>query len=110
MEDFQNAEENAFVVDDVSNVVKEATERDVDGDTYRHSKVNQWAASVVEQALSQITKLGKPLQYIVTCVIMQNRITQASSCFWNSSPDGCCTGDGRTKTMCCIISAFRLST
>ena len=33
MGDFQAAEETAFVVDEVSHVVKEATERDMDGDT-----------------------------------------------------------------------------
>uniref|UniRef100_A0A2K6EED4 Dynein light chain Tctex-type 1 n=1 Tax=Propithecus coquereli TaxID=379532 RepID=A0A2K6EED4_PROCO len=70
MEDYQAAEETAFVVDEVSNIVKEATESAIGGNAYQHSKVNQWTTNVVEQTLSQLTKLGKPFKYIVTCVII----------------------------------------
>ncbi|XP_010379838.2 dynein light chain Tctex-type 1 isoform X2 [Rhinopithecus roxellana] len=64
MEDYQAAEETAFVVDEVSNIVKEAIESAVGGNAYQHSKVNQWTTNVVEQTLSQLTKLGKPFKYI----------------------------------------------
>ncbi|XP_019486309.1 PREDICTED: dynein light chain Tctex-type 1 isoform X2 [Hipposideros armiger] len=64
MEDFQSAEETAFVVDEVSNIVKEAIEGSIGGNAYQHSKVNQWTTNVVEQTLSQLTKLGKPFKYI----------------------------------------------
>ncbi|XP_012391855.1 dynein light chain Tctex-type 1 isoform X2 [Orcinus orca] len=64
MEDYQAAEETAFVVDEVSNIVKEAIERAIGGNAYQHSKVNQWTTNVVEQTLSQLTKLGKPFKYI----------------------------------------------
>ncbi|PNJ79162.1 DYNLT1 isoform 2 [Pongo abelii] len=91
MEDYQAAEETAFVVDEVSNIVKEAIESAIGGNAYQHSKVNQWTTNVVEQTLSQLTKLGKPFKYIVTCVIMQKNgagLHTASSCFWDSSTDG----------------------
>ncbi|TEA25030.1 hypothetical protein DBR06_SOUSAS6510067 [Sousa chinensis] len=112
MEDYQAAEETAFVVDEVSNIVKEAIERAIGGNTYQHSKVNQWTTNVVEQTLSQLTKLGKPFKYIVTCVIMQKNgagLHTASSCFWDSSTDGTCTVRWENKTMYCIVSAFGLS-
>ncbi|KAG8522404.1 Dynein light chain Tctex-type 1 [Galemys pyrenaicus] len=84
----------AFVVDEVSNIVKEAIESAIGGNAYQHSKVNQWTTNVVEQTLSQLTKLGKPFKYIVpTC----------------PSPAGSCTVRWENKTMYCIVSAFGLS-
>uniref|UniRef100_A0A8C6H904 Dynein light chain Tctex-type 1 n=1 Tax=Mus spicilegus TaxID=10103 RepID=A0A8C6H904_MUSSI len=85
----------AFVVDEVSNIVKEAIESAIGGNAYQHSKVNQWTTNVLEQTLSQLTKLGRPFKYIVTCVIMQKNgagLHSASSCFWDSSTDvkPCC--------------------
>lgn len=111
-EDYQAAEETAFVVDEVSNIVKEAIESAIGGNAYQHSKVNQWTTNVVEQTLSQLTKLGKPFKYIVTCVIMQKNgagLHTASSCFWDSATDGSCTVRWENKTMYCIVSAFGLS-
>lgn len=32
--------------------------------SYKHSRVNQWTASVVEQSLIQLSKLGKQFKYI----------------------------------------------
>uniref|UniRef100_A0A2K5YUC6 Dynein light chain Tctex-type 1 n=1 Tax=Mandrillus leucophaeus TaxID=9568 RepID=A0A2K5YUC6_MANLE len=89
MEDYQAAEETAFV-----QIVKEAIESAIGGNAYQHSKVNQWTTNVVEQTSSQLTKLGKPLKYVVTCVIMQKNaagLHTASSCFWDSSADRSCT-------------------
>eukprot|EP00069_Balaena_mysticetus_P012045 bmy_21554T0 len=90
-----------------------AIESAIGGNAYQHSKVNQWTTNVVEQTLSQLTKLGKPFKYIVTCVIMQKNgagLHTASSCFWDSSTDGSCTVRWENKTMYCIVSAFGLST
>ncbi|OXB83719.1 UNVERIFIED_CONTAM: hypothetical protein H355_013074 [Colinus virginianus] len=64
MDDFQAGEETSFVVDEVSNIIKEAIESAIGGNVYQHNKVNQWTTSVVEQSLSQLTKLGKPFKYI----------------------------------------------
>ncbi|XP_040524924.1 dynein light chain Tctex-type 1 isoform X3 [Gallus gallus] len=76
----------SFVVDEVSNIIKEAIESAIGGNAYQHSKVNQWTTSVVEQSLSQLTKLGKPFKYIGTCTVR-----------WEN------------KTMYCIVSAFGLA-
>uniref|UniRef100_A0A2K5MMB0 Dynein light chain Tctex-type 1 n=1 Tax=Cercocebus atys TaxID=9531 RepID=A0A2K5MMB0_CERAT len=106
MEDYQAAEETAFV-----QIVKEAIESAIGGNAYQHSKVNQWTTNVVEQTSSQLTKLGKPLKYVVTCVIMQKNaagLHTASSCFWDSSADRSCTMRWENKTMYCIVSAFEL--
>ena len=83
-------EETQFVVDEVSNVIKEAIETTIGGNSYtvinqarsvwvritrglllQHAKVNQWTNGVVESCLASLTKLQKPFKYIVTCVIMQ---------------------------------------
>lgn len=42
----------------------QAIEGAIGGNAYQHSRVNQWTTSVVEQTLSQLTKLGKPFKYI----------------------------------------------
>ena len=84
--------ETQFVVDEVSNVIKEAIETTIGGNSYtvklkrggqhfflqafmsscvQHAKVNQWTNGVVESCLASLTKLQKPFKYIVTCVIMQ---------------------------------------
>ncbi|XP_066104450.1 dynein light chain Tctex-type 1-like [Saccopteryx bilineata] len=112
MENVQGSEEATFVVDEVSSIVKEAVESVIGGSTYKHCKVNQWTNDVVERTLSQLSKLGKPFKYIVTCVIMQKNgagLHSASSCFWDSSTDGSCTVRWENKTMYCIITTFGLS-
>lgn len=79
---------------------------------YQHNKVNQWTSNVVEQCLNQLTKLGKPFKYIVTCVIMQKNgagLHTASSCFWDNGTDGSCTVRWENKTMYCIVSVFGLA-
>ncbi|MBN3300172.1 HUNK kinase, partial [Amia calva] len=70
---------------------EESVEGAIGGNAYQHSRVNQWTTSVVEQCLSQLTKLGKPFKYIVTCIIMQKNgagLQTASSCFWDNTTDG----------------------
>ncbi|KAG9493577.1 hypothetical protein GDO78_001462 [Eleutherodactylus coqui] len=104
--------QSSFVVDEVSNIIKESIESAIGGNAYQHNKVNQWTTNVVEQTLSQLTKLGKPFKYIVTCVIMQKNgagLHTASSCFWDNSMDGSCTVRWENKTMYCIVSAFGLA-
>ncbi|XP_013400379.1 dynein light chain Tctex-type 1-like [Lingula anatina] len=91
MDDLQSAEETAFIVDEISNIIKESVEGVIGGNAYQHNKVNQWTSNVVEQCLNQLTKLGKPFKYIVTCVIMQKNgagLHTASSCFWDNTTDG----------------------
>ncbi|XP_041951768.1 dynein light chain Tctex-type 1 isoform X2 [Alosa pseudoharengus] len=64
MDEFQTGEETTFIVDDVSTIIKESVEAAIGGNTYQHSRVNQWTTNVVEQCLSQLSKLGKPFKYI----------------------------------------------
>ena len=112
MDEFQSAEETSFVVDEVSNIIKESVEGAIGGNAYQHNKVNQWTSNVVEQCLNQLTKLGKPFKYIVTCVIMQKNgagLHTASSCFWDNTSDGSCTVRWENKTMYCIVSVFGLA-
>ncbi|XP_022291240.1 dynein light chain Tctex-type 1 [Crassostrea virginica] len=112
MDEFQTGEETAFVTDEVTNIVKEAIESTIGPNAYQHNKVNQWTSNVVEQCLNQLTKLGKPFKYIVTCVIMQKNgagLHTASSCFWDNSTDGSCTVRWENKTMYCIVSVFGLA-
>jgi dynein light chain Tctex-type 1 len=111
MED-QPTEETQFVVDEVSNAIKEAIETTIGGNSYMHAKVNQWTNGVVESCLASLTKLQKPFKYIVTCVIMQKNgagLHTASSCYWDNSTDGSCTVRWENKTMYCIVSVFGLA-
>ena len=110
--DFGAGEDTAFVYDDISNIIKEGIETTIGGNTYQHNKVNQWTSNVVEQCLTQLTKLGKPFKYIVNCVIMQKNgagLNMANSCFWDNTTDGSCTVRWENKTMYCIVSIFGLA-
>ncbi|XP_014783472.1 dynein light chain Tctex-type 1 [Octopus bimaculoides] len=112
MDDLQASEENTFVVDDVTNIIKESVENVIGSNAYQHNKINQWTSNVVEQCLSQLTKLNKPFKYIVTCVIMQKNgagLHTASSCFWDNTTDGSCTVKWENKTMYVIVSVFGLA-
>ncbi|XP_063403453.1 dynein light chain Tctex-type 1 isoform X1 [Mytilus trossulus] len=91
MDEFQTGEDTAFVVDEVTTIIKESIEGAIGGNSYQHNKVNQWTSNVVEQCLNQLTKLGKPFKYIVTCVLMQKTgsgLHVASSCLWDNQADG----------------------
>ncbi|TRY87873.1 hypothetical protein DNTS_006224, partial [Danionella cerebrum] len=80
----------AFVVDEVSGIVKETLEVVIGRSQFEQKRVAQWTSSVVEQSLSQLSKLNKPFKYIVTCIIMQKNgagLQSASSCFWDNTTD-----------------------
>ncbi|XP_033504947.1 dynein light chain Tctex-type 1-like [Epinephelus lanceolatus] len=112
MDEYQTEEETAFIVDEVSKIIKEAVEATIGGNAYQHSRVNQWSTSVVEQCLSHLSKLGKPFKYIVTCIIMQKNgagLQTASTCFWDNSTDGSCSVRWENKSMYCIVSVFGLA-
>lgn len=105
-------EETIFVVDEISNIVKETVENVIGGNGYQHQKVKQWTSAVVETCLSQLTNLKKPFKYIVTCVIMQKTgagLHTASSCYWDNTTDGSCTVRWENKTMYCVVSVFGLA-
>ena len=53
-----------FVVDEVSNIIKESIENTIGGNGYAHPKVSQWTNAVVESCLASLTKLQKPFKYI----------------------------------------------
>eukprot|EP00049_Salpingoeca_infusionum_P023403 m.11941 g.11941 ORF g.11941 m.11941 type:complete len:114 (+) comp5784_c0_seq2:120-461(+) len=112
MADYEGAEDTAFVVEDVSLIIKESVEQSIGQNSYQHSKVNQWTSNVVEQCLKRLTALGKPFKYIVNCVTLQKTgagLHMASSCFWDNSTDGSCTVRWENKTMIVIVSVFGLS-
>eukprot|EP01135_Chromosphaera_perkinsii_P008721 Nk52_evm54s1444 gene=Nk52_evmTU54s1444 len=112
MDDFQGAEETAFVVEEVNNIIKESIEQSLQNTNYNHNKVGQWTANVVEQCLKRLTSLNKPFKYVVTNVIMQKNgagLHTASSCYWDNNTDGSCTVRWENKTMYCIVSVFGLS-
>ncbi|XP_062267987.1 dynein light chain Tctex-type 1-like [Platichthys flesus] len=102
----------AFVDEEVSKVIKESVEAAIGGNTFQHSRVNQWTTSVLEHCLNQLKKLGKPFKYIVTCIIMQKNgagLQIASTCFWDNSTDGSCLVRWENKSMYCIVSVFGLT-
>jgi dynein light chain Tctex-type 1 len=86
--------ETSFVVDEVSNVIKESIEATIGSQSYQQAKINTWTSNIVEAILNSLTKLNKPFKYIVSCVIMQKNgagLHTASSCFWDNTTDGSCT-------------------
>merc|ERR1712241_1434903 len=58
----ETTEETQFVVDEVSNIIKESIESTIGGNSSVHNKVNQWTNSVVESCLASLTKLQKTFQ------------------------------------------------
>lgn len=56
--------QNQFIVDEVSNVIKQAIEQTIGGNAYQHDKVNNWTGQVVENCLGVLTKQQKPYKYI----------------------------------------------
>lgn len=112
MEDLQNSEESAFVVEDVNNIIKDSIDHTLQSAEYQHNKVAQWTSNIVEQALKRLTSLNKPFKYIVTAIIMQKNgagLHTASSCFWDNTSDGSCTVRWENKTMYCIVSVYGLA-
>ncbi|KAL5961781.1 Dynein light chain Tctex-type 1 [Taenia solium] len=67
--DNEATEETTFVVDEVTNIVKESIENNIGSSSYVHTKVPQWTSTIVEQILNQLTKLGKPFKYIGSCTV-----------------------------------------
>lgn len=105
-------DENLFVVDEVSKIIKDTIEGTISGNVYQQDRVNQWSATVSELCLSTLSKMKKTFKYVVTCSIMQKTgagLHTASSCFWDSSTDGTCTVRWENKTMYCIVSVFGLA-
>ena len=75
--DGASGEETAFVIDEVSNIIKETIERVIGGNSYQHNKVNRWTADIVDQVLTELTRLGKPFKYIVQAVSDRERFPHA---------------------------------
>uniref|UniRef100_A0A3Q3RW56 Dynein, light chain, Tctex-type 1 n=1 Tax=Mastacembelus armatus TaxID=205130 RepID=A0A3Q3RW56_9TELE len=61
--------------------------------TYQQSRVNQWTTSIVEQCLSQLSKLGKPFKYIGG----------------PNSKVAFCAVRWENKSMYCIVNVFGLA-
>ncbi|KAH1186433.1 hypothetical protein KIL84_019182 [Mauremys mutica] len=92
MEEFHpHSDEMIFNAEEAHNIVKECIEGILGKVDYNHNKVNQWTATIVEQSLTHLVKLGKTYKYIVTCAVMQKcgaGLHTASSCFWDTTTDG----------------------
>eukprot|EP00050_Salpingoeca_kvevrii_P005993 m.286859 g.286859 ORF g.286859 m.286859 type:complete len:125 (-) comp11657_c0_seq1:189-563(-) len=112
MDEMEGGEETTFVVDEVTQIIKESVETCIGVNAYQHNKVNQWTSNIVEQALKRLSALNKPFKYIVTATLMQKNgagLHTASSCYWDNSTDGSCTVRWENKTMYVIVSVFGLA-
>ena len=108
----EDNEASSFVVDEVSNIIKESIETAIGGNSYTSNKIGIWTNSIVESTLASLTKLQKAFKYIVTCIIMQKNgagLTTASSCYWDKEMDGSCTVRWENKTIYCIVTVFGLA-
>uniref|UniRef100_H0XN53 Dynein light chain Tctex-type 3 n=1 Tax=Otolemur garnettii TaxID=30611 RepID=H0XN53_OTOGA len=106
MEEFhRHCDEVGFNAEEAHNIVKECVDGVLGGEDYNHNNINQWTASIVEQSLTHLVKLGKAYKYIVTCAVVQKSaygFHTASSCFWDTTSDGTCTVRWENRTMNCI--------
>ncbi|KAM6914943.1 dynein light chain Tctex-type 1 [Xenentodon cancila] len=112
IDDYSFEDKTVFVVEEVRRIIQDSIETAIGGNAYKYNRVNQWSTSVMEQCLSQLSKLGKPFKYIVNCIIMQKSgagLQIGNSCFWDNSADGSCTVRWENKTMYCIVSVFGLA-
>uniref|UniRef100_A0A3Q1MSR8 Dynein light chain Tctex-type 3 n=1 Tax=Bos taurus TaxID=9913 RepID=A0A3Q1MSR8_BOVIN len=101
-----------FNADEAHNIVKECIDGVLGGEDYNQNNINQWTASIVEQSLAHLVKLGKAYKYIVTCAVVQRSpygFHTASSCFWDTTSDGTCTVRWENRTMNCIVNVFAIA-
>uniref|UniRef100_F6RHT2 Dynein light chain Tctex-type 3 n=1 Tax=Equus caballus TaxID=9796 RepID=F6RHT2_HORSE len=101
-----------FNADEAHNIIKECIDGVLGGEDYNQNNINQWTASIVEQSLAHLVKLGKAYKYIVTCAVVQRSaygFHTASSCFWDTTSDGTCTVRWENRTMNCIVNVFAIA-
>ncbi|XP_039112667.1 dynein light chain Tctex-type 3 [Hyaena hyaena] len=113
MEEYhRHCDEVGFNADEAHNIVKECIDGILGGEDYNQNNINQWTASIVEQSLTHLVKLGKPYKYVVTCALVQRSaygFHTASSCFWDTTSDGTCTVRWENRTMNCIVNVFAIA-
>ncbi|CAM4863809.1 unnamed protein product [Rotaria socialis] len=90
-----SGEDSSFVIDEVSNIIKDTIERIIGGNSYQHNKVNRWTADIVDHVLTELTKL--------------ENLFLSSSCYWDNTTDGSCTVRWENKHLYAIVSVFGLS-
>ena len=61
-------EDSSFVIDEVSNIIKDTIEELLAEIPINIIKFNRWTADIVDHVLTELTKLGKPFKYIVQAV------------------------------------------
>uniref|UniRef100_A0A8D2JPB4 Dynein light chain Tctex-type 3 n=1 Tax=Sciurus vulgaris TaxID=55149 RepID=A0A8D2JPB4_SCIVU len=112
MEEYhRHCDEVGFNADEAHNIVKECVDGVLGGEDYNQNNINQWTASIVEQSLTHLVKLGKAYKYIVTCAVVQRSaygFHTASSCFWDTTSDGTCTVRWENRTMNYRVSLSHL--
>ncbi|KAJ8787775.1 hypothetical protein J1605_005677 [Eschrichtius robustus] len=87
MEEYHRpCDEVGFSADEAHNIVKECIDGVLGGEDYNHNNINQWTASIVEQSLAHLVKLGKAYKYIGTCTVR-----------WEN------------RTMNCIVNVFAIA-
>lgn len=59
-----NFVQTPFVVDEVSDIIKDSIEHAIGSQLYQQNMVNKWTDSVVENCLTRLCKLAKPFKYI----------------------------------------------
>ena len=97
------------VKDKVQKATAEIIETTLNKKTYHPRDAQNWTYAVSEGVIKSISEINKNFKYMVTCVIMQKNdsgLNMASTCFWNSDVDGCCTVKWENTTILCIVNVF----
>ncbi|XP_035231049.1 dynein light chain Tctex-type 1-like [Stegodyphus dumicola] len=102
----------SFPADDVTDIIKTViTEVIPKTESYMADMVDEWASTIDEKVLWNLSKLNMPFKYITTCTIMQKNgagIQSSASCYWDNTSDGSCTIRWENNCMYCIVTVFGL--
>ncbi|KAL6042913.1 Dynein light chain Tctex-type [Balamuthia mandrillaris] len=59
-----------LTVEEVQQILKEATEETLIGQTYHHTSVSQWTKEIMDTCIRNLTALKKPYKYIGSCLLL----------------------------------------
>jgi len=83
--------ENAFIVEDVEQVIKSALVNIFADVAYDAEKVSGWSNAVLEQTLKGLQAMGKNYKYVISTIIVQKNgagLHTAAGLFWDGQKDG----------------------
>ena len=100
---------------EVRKIASSALELIFNGDMkieYQKDKVNQWCQQITESIIKELSKLGKPFKYAVTCIIIENNgsgLQTATGTCWDLKKDGVCAVQISGEKFSLIVTVFGMA-